>query len=162
MMRAVSIATVAAIGALTIGLTGLVTPANAQDPATRSKKASFEDVKEDLTNAIVKRGLTIDSTGNVGRMLDRTGADVGSAKPIYKAAEYMAFCSAKLSRAMMEADPANMVGCPYVVYLYETATKPGLVVVGYKPLAPRGNAASKKSLEAVNALLAGIIADAVK
>ena len=126
----------------------------AQEIVTYTKKAGFEDVKFDLTNAITNRGLVIDSNGNVGRMLDRTGADVGSTKPIYKAAEYFAFCSAKVSREIMEADPKNLAFCPFVMFVYETAAKPGEVVVGY-----RRPAAAMKS---VAALLDGIAKEAVK
>ena len=70
-------------------------------------------------------------------MLERTGADVGSTKKIYANAEFFMFCSAKLSRAMIEADPANVGYCPYVVFLYEAAEKPGEIVVGYRRPQPR-------------------------
>src|SRR5215813_728636 len=34
-------------------------------------KAKFDDVKEDIANAIAKRGLVVDYTGHIGAMLDR-------------------------------------------------------------------------------------------
>jgi uncharacterized protein (DUF302 family) len=136
--------------------------AAAQEIRTYTKKGSFEDVKFELTEAIVKQGLKIDFTGKIGEMLARTGADVGSTKPLYREAEFFTFCSAKLSRAMMEAEPANIGFCPYVVFLYEAAEKPGEIVAGYRRLAPSGNDASKKALAAIDALLDGIVKDAVK
>ena len=127
-----------------------------------SKKGSYDDVKFDLQDAIVSRGLTVDFNGQVAKMLERTGADVGSTRSIYKQAEYFTFCSAKLSRTMMEADPINMGFCPYVVFIYETAAAPGTIHVGYRRLQPQGSLESKAALEAVEKLLDSIAKDAVK
>ena len=63
--------------ALLLG-TGLGQPASAQDLKTVAKKASFDDVKFELSNAIIERGLKVDFSGSISQMLDRTGADVGS------------------------------------------------------------------------------------
>ena len=136
--------------------------ASAQELRTYTKTASFDDVKFDVTNAITNRGLVVDLTGNVGGMLERTGKDVGSTKQIYKRAEYVSFCSAKLSRDMMEADAGNAGYCPYIVFMYETVAKPGEVVVGYRHLPATGNAASVKAFAAINALLDGIAKEAGK
>ena len=129
---------------------------------TKSKSGSFDDVKFDLTNAIIDRGLVVDYTGSVAGMLDRTGADVGSTKKLYRHAEYFVFCSAKLSRQMMEADPSNIGFCPFVVFIYEREDKPGDIVVGARPPTPRGDDASRNALAAVDGLLQGIVSDAVK
>jgi Domain of unknown function DUF302 len=134
----------------------------AQDLKTHSKKGDFEDVKFELKDAIIRRGLAIDYTGHINTMLERTGAEVGSTRRVYKNAEFFLFCSAKLSRAMIEADPINVGYCPYVVFLYEAAEKPGEIVVGYRRPLPRGNAASKQALAAIEELLAGVVTDAVK
>jgi hypothetical protein len=127
-----------------------------------SKKSSYDDVRFDLQNAIIGRGLTVDFNGQLSKMLERTGADVGSTKPIYKQAEYFTFCSAKLSRAMMEADPSNVGFCPYVVFIYETATAPGTIHVGYRRLQPHGSAASRAALAEIERLLDGIVKEAAK
>lgn len=134
------------------------------DKATKTftAKKSFEDAKFDLTNAITDKGLTIDATGHIAAMLARTGADVGSTKPIYKAAEYVTFCSAKLSRQMMEADAGNMGLCPYVMFVYETVAKPGEVTVGYRRLPDDGSDASKAAFKEINALLEGLAKEAAK
>lgn len=134
----------------------------AQDLKTLTRKGSFDDVKFELNNAIIDRGLVVDHTGQIGQMLARTGADFGSAKRIYKQAEFVSFCSARLSRQMMEADADNIAFCPYVVFFYETAAKPGEIVVGYRPPAPRGSDASRAALAEIDKLLDGIIKDAVK
>ncbi|HWB45665.1 MAG TPA: DUF302 domain-containing protein [Hyphomicrobiaceae bacterium] len=136
--------------------------ASQEDFRTYTKRASYDDVKFELSNAITERGLAVDLNGQVGEMLDRTGADVGSTKKIYTHSEFFAFCSAKLSRAAMEADPSNIGLCPYVVFMYEAADKPGEVVVGYRHPTQRGSEASKKAIAEIDALLDGIAKDAVK
>jgi Domain of unknown function DUF302 len=135
---------------------------SAQDLKTYSKKGSYEDVKFELNDAVIRRGLAIDYTGHINKMLERTGADVGSTKRVYSNAEFFMFCSAKLSRDMIEADPANVGYCPYVIFLYEAADTPGDIVVGYRRPQPQGSAASRKALAAIDTLLDGIVKDAVK
>jgi uncharacterized protein (DUF302 family) len=139
-----------------------VVPAAAEGFNTRTKAGSFDDVKFDLTNAIIERGLVIDHTGNVAGMLARTGAEVGSTKVLYRHGEYMIFCSAKLSREMMEADPANIGLCPFVVFIYERADKPGEITVGYRNPTARGSPASMAAITSVHTLLGEIVADVVK
>ncbi len=134
----------------------------AQEPKTFTSKSSFDDVKFELNNAIVARGLAVESTSRLGDMLARTAADVGSAKQIYKSAELLSFCSARYSRRMMEADPVNIGFCPFVIFIYETVDVPGQVVVGYRAPAQRGNDASKAALMEIDQLLEGIITEAVK
>lgn len=129
---------------------------------SRTKAGSYEDVKFDLTNAIIERGLVVDFTGNVAGMLERTGADVGSTKKLYRNAEYFLFCSAKLSREMMEADPANLGLCPFIVFIYEREDKPGEIVVGFHEPVSRGGSASMGAIKAVQTLLSDIVSEATK
>ena len=124
--------------------------------------AKFEDVRDDLKTAIEAKGLVIDYQSHIAAMLERTGKDVGSTKPVYADAQALLFCSARLSRKMMEADPANVVMCPYTIVVYATASKPDRVVVAYRPPAqPAGSPASKAALKEVAALLDGIAREAV-
>ena len=135
--------------------------AAAEDVRSYTTKTGFDEVQFELTNAIIARGLTVDYTGNIGEMLERTGPDVGSVKPLYRKAEFVLFCSTKLSRAMMEADLGNIGFCPFVVFIYEPAARPGETVVGYRRPISGGGAASAVLAE-VDALLDGIIKDAVR
>jgi len=146
-----------------VALSAVVTagPVSASDAVTYTRKgATYEDVRLDLENAIIKEGLKIDYTGNIAAMLQRTGADVGSNQPVYQNAEFFTFCSAKLSRAMMEADPANMAQCPYVVFMYQRAATVKEVTVGYRKVAVAGRGA--KTLEEINKLLDKVVKAAVK
>jgi hypothetical protein len=120
----------------------------------------YEDVRFDLENAIINRGLVIDHTSHIGEMLARTAADVGSTREIFLNADAMMFCSARLSRAAMEASPGNIAFCPYVVFAFEAPDAPGKVTVGFRKLAEGGSEASRAALADVNALLAEIIDEA--
>lgn len=127
---------------------------------TYTVDGDFEDVRFALENAIVNRGLVIDYVSHIGDMLARTGADVGGKKEIFANAQSMLFCSAVLSRAAMEADPANISFCPYSLFVYETADTPGKIVVGFRNLTETGSDASQKAIADVNALLDEIAQEA--
>lgn len=124
--------------------------------------ARFDDVRDDLKQAIERRGLVIDYQAEIGRMLERTGKDVGSTKPLYVDAQTFQFCSATLSRKTMEADPGNVVLCPYALVVYATVQKPDRVIVAYRrPTKPGGPPASRAALREVDALLDSIAREAV-
>jgi uncharacterized protein (DUF302 family) len=159
---AMRLALVVAAAVVMLGAGLVATPATAQEIKTVTKKGDFEDVKFELNDAIVRRGLSVEQDGNIGQMLERTGADVGSTTPIYRNARFLSFCSARFSRRMMEADPVNLGFCPYVVFIYESVAAPGEIVVGYRTHPPRGNEASRAALAEIDQLLDGIIKDAVK
>jgi uncharacterized protein (DUF302 family) len=127
-----------------------------------SKRAKFEDVRDDLKSAIEAQGLVIDYHSLVNRMLERTGKDVGSARKLYADAQAFVFCSAALSRKTMEADPANAALCPYSIMVYATAQDPGTIHVTFRrPWRADGSAASKAALKDVETLLDGIAREAL-
>jgi len=95
--------------------------AQAQDVVTYPFDGDFEDATFAVENAIVGQGLNIDYVSHVGEMLNRTASDVGGTKQIFVAADIYLFCSAVLSRKVMEADPLNVVNCPYSVFAFENA-----------------------------------------
>ncbi|MFN0298871.1 MAG: hypothetical protein ACKVQU_00800 [Burkholderiales bacterium] len=139
--------------------------AMAADPhpvVSYTKQGKFEHVRDDLKMAIESRGLVIDYHAFVNRMLERTGKDVGSTRPLYTNGESFSFCSAALSRKTMEADSSNMSQCPYSVVVYATAQAPDQVVVSYRrPWRPDGSPASKAALKEVETLLDRIAREAV-
>ena len=129
---------------------------------SHSRRARFEDVRDDLKLAIEGKGLVIDYHSYVNRMLERTAQDVGAAKKLYADAQGFVFCSAVLSRKTMEADPSNAALCPYSIMVYATAADPGTVHVAYRrPWRPDGSAASKAALKEVEALLDSIAREAL-
>ena len=146
-------------------LTAFCATALAADPhpvVTYSKKAAFEHVRDDLRSAIEGKGLVIDFQSFVNNMLERTGKDLGATRKVYVDAQAFVFCSAALSRKMMQADPANAAMCPYAIMVYATAAQPDRVHVAYRrPWRPDGSPASKAALKEVEALLDGIAREAL-
>lgn len=108
-------------------------PARAgEEVASYTVEATFEDVAFAVESAILDRGLVVDHVSHVGEMQNRTATDVGATGQIYTQANVYLFCSATLSRRMMEADPDNIGHCPYGVFVYELAGAPGVIHVGYR------------------------------
>ncbi|RVU38177.1 DUF302 domain-containing protein [Hwanghaeella grinnelliae] len=112
-------------------------PVAAQDAKYYPYDGAFADAAFEVESAIVDRGLVVDYTSHVGEMLKRTKEDVGGSKTIFENADIFLFCSAVLSREMMEADPANIVHCPYKMMVTESGDGSGKVQVGY-PVMPDG------------------------
>jgi uncharacterized protein (DUF302 family) len=127
--------------------------ANADGEATIYPfEGSFEDAAFAVESAIVGRGLVIDYVSHTGEMLNRTGADVGSTKELFKEADIFLFCSAQLSRKVMEADPMNIAHCPYGIFVAEQAEG---VLIGYRNY-PDG------PMQEVQALLDSIVNEAME
>lgn len=126
----------------------------AQGMVSYSTDQSFEDVAFGIESAIVGAGLVVDHVSHVGEMLERTREAVGSDKVIFTNADVYSFCSATVSRSVMEANPLNIVFCPYGIFVAELADKPGEVVVGYHKY-PEG------PMQEVQALLDGIVKEAL-
>lgn len=134
--------------------------AQADEPVTFKIEAAFDDVRFDLESAIINRGLVVDHTSHVGEMLARTKDDVGGTKDVFGNGDVMLFCSAALSRKVMEADPLNIGYCPYSVFVFDTPDAPGEVTVGYMPLTERGSDASRAAIAEVNLLLDALAREA--
>ncbi|SLN21290.1 hypothetical protein ROG8370_00723 [Roseovarius gaetbuli] len=126
--------------------------AMAQEVVTTPFNGSFEDATFAVENAIVGEGLVIDFTSHVGEMLNRTGADVGSDVKIFDAADIFLFCSAQVSREVMEVNPMNIAHCPYSIFV---ADQGGEVVIGHRTY-PQGE------MQKVQALLDGIVQSALE
>lgn len=130
-------------------------PACAAEPIVVSAVVGrYEDIRENLVFAIEGRGLVINNIAHVGDMLARTAEDIGKSKRIYGQSEVFEFCSATASRAMMEADPRNVVYCPYTVAVYTLPEQAGKVFLSYRTLPPG------PGLDAASKLLREIMADA--
>jgi hypothetical protein len=101
-------------------------------PVTFQVEDSFDAVTFAVESAILDAGLVIDHTSHTGEMLERTRADVGSDKVLFTAADIFSFCSATVSRQVMEADLSNIQNCPYTIFVYETPDAPGKITVGHR------------------------------
>ncbi|MBY6004139.1 DUF302 domain-containing protein [Salipiger bermudensis] len=93
---------------------------------------SFDDVIFGLENAIIDAGLVVDHVSHVGEMLERTRADVGSEVVLFDQADVYSFCSAQLSRQVMEADPMNIMFCPYDIFVAVRHDAPETTTIGFR------------------------------
>lgn len=130
--------------------------------AVFTKMGNFEDVRDDVEMAITGRGMVINNVSHVGEMLERTGKDLGAKKQIFLKADMLEFCSAVISRNMMEPDPDNIVFCPYIIAVYVIPEKPGEVRVAYRRPQIVGSPESRKALESVDKLLSDIVREALQ
>lgn len=115
---------------------------------------TFDDVVFGLENAILDAGLVIDSVSHTGEMLERTKGDVGSDVKLFEQADIFSFCSARVSREVMEADPMNVVFCPYDIFVIVRPETPDVTTIGFRTY-PEGE------MKKVEALLDGIARKAV-
>jgi uncharacterized protein (DUF302 family) len=138
-----------------LGLCALILaqPALSDDFISVEVRADFADVVFMVEQAITNRGLVVDHVSHVGAMLARTKQDTGGAKDLFTAAEIFAFCSAAVSREVMEADLRNVQYCPYTIHVYQPAQDDAPVIVGYREFAPA-------SMRPANYLLQQIVAEA--
>lgn len=136
--------------AATLALTA--TTAQAEEFAkTFVYDGSFEDATFFVEDAIISEGLVIDHVSHTGEMLERTGKDLGATVKIFDGADIFLFCSATISREVMEADPANVAFCPYSIFV---TNRDGEVRIGYRTY-PDG------PMDKVEALLDGIVKEAL-
>lgn len=124
----------------------------ANEAVTYTFDGSFEDATFAVENAIVGQGLVIDYISHTGEMLNRTAADVGSNVKLFNEADIFIFCSAQLSREVMEADPMNIAHCPYGIFVAERGEE---VMIGYRQY-PDGE------MQKVQSLLADIVKEAME
>jgi uncharacterized protein (DUF302 family) len=123
-------------------------------------QGSFTEVRDAVQAAIEGKGLKINHTNLIAGMLERTGKDLGAAKQVYTNGEQFEFCSATLSRAMMEADPHAIVMCPFNISVYTIPGDAHVYIAYIKPPATE-NPALKKALTDIEALLSEIVRDAL-
>lgn len=128
--------------------------AAAQDIVSYTTDQSFDDVIFGLENAIIDEGLVVDHISHTGEMLERTRADVGSDVVIFDAADIYSFCSAKLSREVMEADWMNVMFCPYDIFVAVRHDAPDETVIGFRSY-PEGE------MQKIQQLLDGIARAAI-
>ncbi|MEE9452750.1 MAG: DUF302 domain-containing protein [Paracoccaceae bacterium] len=138
--------------ALTISL---AMPIAAQDFTAILVEDTIDSVSFSLESAILDKGLTIDFISHTGEMLERTRKDVGSDVVLFSEATIFNFCSARVSRQVMEAKITNIAYCPYAIYIYATPDTPNQTTIGHRIF-------PGTSMQPANDLLDEIIAEAVR
>jgi uncharacterized protein (DUF302 family) len=145
-----------------IGLLAMAQNAAADSAVVvRAIEGSFEEIRERVVFAVQSQGLVVDHTSKVGDMLTRTGKDLGDTREIFGSAEVLEFCSALVSRRMVQADPQLLAFCPYGIAVYTLPGKPRTTYVSYRRMVTNlVTPAQKEALERVEALLAAIVEEA--
>ena len=123
----------------------------AQTAILYNYEGTFDDATFSVEGAILGKGLVIDHISHTGDMLSRTANDVGSDIEIFKSADIFLFCSAAISRKVMEANPLNIAHCPYNIFVFENDNG---VHIGHRSY-PEG------PMQIVHELLADIISEAL-
>ncbi len=123
---------------------------------------SYEIVRDDLELAITGRGIKINTISHIGDMLARTGKDIGAGKQVFAHAEAFEFCSSTVSRGTMEADPHNIVFCPYVIAVYSLPQEKDKTYISFRRPTLVGSAASKAALQKVEDLMKSIVEEVAK
>lgn len=99
----------------------------------------FEDVRDDLVDAIESEGMVISYISHAQAMLSRTAITVDAAENIYRDAEVVLFCQAARAHRLVVANPHNLVLCPYAVAVYTLEGESGhayLAIRGPEPGVP--------------------------
>ena len=143
-----------------LAILALATTANAT-PVVSKTTGTFEEIKENLTNALTNRGMVVNNIAHIGDMLARTGKDLGKTDPVYLKAEAIEFCSATISRKTMEANPHNIAYCPYAIAIYVLPKEPKTVYVTYRKPTGGDTKASKASLDEVEKLLRDLVKETI-
>jgi len=134
---------------LTTAVLLLASPLAAQEIMTITVPETVDDMEFAVESAILDMGLTIDFISYTGAMLARTGADVGSDVELYSGATLYNFCSAKVSRQVLEADPANIAYCPYTIFVYSLPESPDETIVGHQVYPGASMAPANALLDAI-------------
>ena len=142
-----------AVAAFSISAT-LMVPALAQDMVSYRSGLAYDDVTFGLENAITNHGLVVDHVSHVGDMLERTRSDVGSDVVLFQQADVYSFCSAKLSRQVMEANPMNIAFCPYDIFVAQRPSE-DKVTIGFRRF-PAGE------MQIIQELLDSIVQEAIE
>lgn len=129
---------------------GVATQASADESILYGYDGTFEDATFAVEDAIISKGLVIDYRSHTGEMLERTREAVGSEVVLFDNADVFLFCSAVVSRKVMEADPMKIVHCPYSIFVADQA---GKVTIGHRDY-PEG------AMQMVEDLLAEIVTEA--
>lgn len=120
---------------------------------TYTMNDTFDSALFNLKEALKDKGMVINKVSHIGKMLKRTAKDLGKGKKIFAKAKNIEFCSATVSRKMMEANPHNIIYCPYIISIYSLADNPQKTFVSYRRLPRLKDKKSDQALQQVEKLL---------
>ncbi len=136
-------------------------PPDLEPVVIRTVTGEYEQIWEDLQTALSDRGLVVSSVSHIGDMLVRTGQSFEGAKKIFSQARGLVFCSAVLSRTMMETNPHFIAFCPYQITVYSLPGQEGTVYLSYRRLI-WNNDQDREPLEKIEQLLDGLVGEVIE
>lgn len=117
----------------------------------------FEDIRDSVRQAIEGKGINIAHTLPASDMLNRTGKDFGIEKNVFLQAETVEFCSARISHRLVQANPENILLCPFTISVYVLADDPDHVYLSWRrpffPSDPESQAAVQQMTELIEAII---------
>lgn len=78
----------------------------------------YADAREALVDAIEAEGLVPAPPSRFGEMLARTGPALEQTEPVYRDAEVLHFCSARIAWTLARENPLNVAQCPLSMAIY--------------------------------------------
>lgn len=81
-------------------------------------EGEFEDVRDDLVDAIEAEGMVVSYISHAQTMLSRTAVTMGVTVNTYRDAEVVLFCKADFAHKLVAANPHNLILCPYAIAVY--------------------------------------------
>ncbi|HRK18169.1 MAG TPA: DUF302 domain-containing protein [Hyphomicrobiaceae bacterium] len=158
----------AVAAAVSVAMPVVMSAAEAQEGYKVSAKAGkFEDVVDNLNDAIIKRGFVVDYTGELNKMLERTAKDTGTVTASgkltpFKNAKFLQFCPAKLTHDAVNTNPIGIANCPIAIFVYELDHEQGKINVGYRMPVSSPSRKANEVNNKLKAVLADIVKEAVK
>ncbi len=134
-------------------------PVLAKHITTTIVEAEYQDVRDDLLDAVKGKGLNIAGVFHASEMLKNTKSVFNFRRDVYQNAEIIEFCSAGISHDISRANHLNILLCPFKIAVYNLEKDPKKVyVVWAMPEAVDDK--SKKAILKIGTLIKSIIEDA--
>lgn len=97
-----------------------------------STQGEYNNVRDDLVDAIESYGMVVSYTAHAAAMLERTAGAVGAIKQVYDFADILLFCKANTTYDLTLANPHNIVLCPYAIAVYSLREDKDTVYISFR------------------------------
>ena len=97
-----------------------------------STQGEYNNVRDDLVDAIESYGMVVSYTAHAAAMLERTAGAVGAIKQVYEFADILLFCKANTTYDLTLANPHNIVLCPYGIAVYSLREDKDTVYISFR------------------------------
>jgi len=95
-------------------------------------EGEYNNVRQDLVDAIESYGMVVSYTAHAASMFERTAKAVGAIKKVYDFADILLFCKANTGYELTLANPHNLVLCPYAIAVYSLRDDKNAIYVSFR------------------------------